>query len=459
MANKMLKGSRRSVKTAVSGMPPNLKTKDNQREKIKTTISPPNNSQVSFLFTTFITTEVYRFLRTFQPIKYAILYISESMAKKKIIYCITKSNWGGAQRYVYDLATSLPTSAYDASVLLGKGGVLSQKLQSAGVRTIILEDLTRDVSFFKDIGVLIKLTKIFRKEKPDIIHLNSSKMGLLGGLAGRFARVPKIIFTGHGWAFNEERSAWQKKGIYWLHLLTIILTHKTIAVSEQTKNQVSANNYFRRKVSVVRNGVKEINFLGRKTAREKILEKLPAEIDFGDRPWLGTISELHKNKGLKYIIETMHLLDMANDDKNLLPILIIIGEGEKREKLQQRIDRYNLKDTVFMIGRVDEAEKYLKAFDIFTLTSITEALPYAILEAGLAGLPIVASGVGGIPEIIDDMKSGILIRPKEPEEIQKAIDFLLSNPQKMSILGQNIQRKILEEFGKDRMIRETVKLY
>ena len=336
---------------------------------------------------------------------------------------------------------------------------MSQKLQSAGIRTIILEDLTRDVSFFKDIGVLIKLTKIFRKEKPDIIHLNSSKMGLLGGLAGRFARVPKIIFTGHGWAFNEERSAWQKKGIYWLHLLTIILTHKTIAVSEQTKNQVSANNYFRRKVSVVRNGVKEINFLSRKTAREKILEKLPAEIDFGDRPWLGTISELHKNKGLKYIIETMHLLDMANDDKNLLPILIIIGEGEKREKLQQRIDRYNLKDTVFMIGRVDEAEKYLKAFDIFTLTSITEALPYAILEAGLAGLPIVASGVGGIPEIIDDMKSGILIRPKEPEEIQKAIDFLLSNPQKMSILGQNIQRKILGEFGKDRMIRETVKLY
>ena len=379
--------------------------------------------------------------------------------KKKILYCITKANWGGAQRYVYDLATSLPKDIYDVAVLLGTEGILDQKLKSAKIRTIILGDLPRDIHLIKDFRTLVKLIKIFRKEKPDIIHLNSSKMGFLGALAGRLTRVPKIIFTGHGWAFNEERNVIQKKLIYLLHLFTIALAHKTIAVSEETKNQILKNNSHKEKIFVVRNGINKINFLNKESAREKILEKIPENSGIGNRIWLGTISELHKNKGLKYIIEAMHILETDCDDRADLPILMIIGEGERREKLQQRIDRYGLEDSIFLVGQIDGAEKYLKAFDIFTLTSITEALPYVLLEAGQAGLPIIASGVGGIPEIINDMENGILVRPKEPEEIKEAINFLLQKPEKRPIFGQNIQKKITEKFNKERMVKETIDLY
>jgi glycosyltransferase involved in cell wall biosynthesis len=287
-------------------------------------------------------------------------------------------------------------------------------------------------------------------------------MGFLGALAGRllcFSHKPLIIFTGHGWAFNEERSPIQKKCIYWLHLLTIALTHKTIAVSEQTKNQISRNNFLDKKIIVIRNGLDQINFLSKNQARTEIRKKLPEDLDFNLRPWLGTISELHKNKGLKYMIEAIHELETKNTDRNLLPIFIIIGDGERREKLQKRIDRYGLQDTVFMIGRLDEAQIYLPAFDIFTLSSITEALPYAVLEAGQAGLPIIATSVGGIPEIIDDMQSGILVRPREPEEIRKALEFLLANPAKATILGQNIKDKILKDFSKEAMVKKTIELY
>jgi len=379
--------------------------------------------------------------------------------KKKILYCITKSNWGGAQRYVYDLATSLPKDQYDIAVLLGTDGALAQKLKSAQIRTIILGNLSRDIHLLKDFSVFIKLFKIFRQEKPDIIHLNSSKMGFLGTLVGRLTRVPKIIFTSHGWAFNEDRNKIQKKLIYLFHLCTIALAHKTIAVSEQTRNQISKNNSSLNKIIVIKNGIEKIDFLEKNLAKEKITEKLPSDLDLGNRQWLGTISELHKNKGLKYMIEAMHLLEVESDDRSTLPILIIIGDGERREKLQQRIARYRLEDTVFLVGRVDDAAKYLKAFDIFTLTSITEALPYVILEAGQAGLPIIASGVGGIPEIIDDMKNGILVRPKEPEEIQKAIDFLINKPEKMLTFGQEIQKKIQADFSKEKMISKTLVLY
>jgi len=379
--------------------------------------------------------------------------------KKKILYCITKSNWGGAQRYVYDLATSLPNDLYEVSVLFGTDGVLAQKLRAQNIRTIVLENLSRNIHLLNDFRVFIKLIKIFRTEKPDIVHLNSSKMGFLGALAGRLARVPKIIFTGHGWAFNEDRGKLQKNIIYLIHRLTIKLCHKTIAVSEETKRQISENGRLSKKIIVIKNGLDSIEFLEKNIARNKLREKFPTDVETGNRLWIGTISELHKNKGLKYIIEAMHLLDLLSDSKADLPILVIIGEGEKREKLQQRILRYNLEDSVFLLGRIDEASKYLKAFDIFTLTSITEALPYVILEAGLASLPIIASSVGGIPEIIDDMENGILVRPKEPGEIQKAIDFLLSKPEKMAILGQNIQNKIISEFNKETMVKKTLELY
>ena len=375
--------------------------------------------------------------------------------KKKIIYAINKANWGGAQKYVYDLATTLPRDSYDVIVLLGTDGTLTQKLQLAGIRTIILGNKKST----GDLALLIKLIKIFKKERPDIIHLNNSKMGFLGALAGRITRIPKIIFTGHGWTFNEDRNKIQKKILFFLNWLTVAFSHKIIAVSEQVKRQISKNNSHSQKIVTIKNGISEINFLDRKTAREKIIEKLPPDIDINNRLWLGTISELHKNKGLKYIIETMHLLETKADNKVDLPILIIIGEGERREILQERINRYNLQDTVFLIGQIDEAEKYLKAFDIFTLSSITEALPYVILEAGQAGLPIVASGVGGIPEIIDDMQDGILVRPKEPTEIQEALDFLIKNPEKMSSFGQNIQKKIQTNFTKEKMIKETLALY
>jgi len=385
--------------------------------------------------------------------------------KRKIIYCITKANLGGAQKYIYDLATSLPPDLFDVIILSGTDGPLIAKLRDKKLRIIILGSLIRNVNIFKDFWSFFKLLKIFHLEKPDIIHLNSSKMGLLGSIAGRLTGIKKIIFTGHGWAFNEDRGKIQKIFIHLLHLLTIVLSHMTIAVSEETKRQVSNNKYIQSKITVIRNGLDQIDFLDKNQAREEILRLSPALSNLekaGLSPnhiWLGTISELHKNKGLKYLIEAIHLLDIASDNRSTLPTLIIIGDGEIRQKLQEKINRYNLQNNIFMIGQLEKAQKYLKAFDIFTLTSITEALPYVILEAGQAGLPIIASRVGGIPEIITDMENGILIKPKDSDQIKETISFFLEDPEKMTILGHNLAKKISADFTKNAMVNKTIKMY
>lgn len=407
--------------------------------------------------------------------------------KRKIIFCVTKSNWGGAQRYVYDLAANLPSDKYEVAVVLGGNGKLKERLELAGIRTISVKALQRDIGILKDISSFFELVRIFRKEKPDVIHLNSSKMGGIGGLAGRITGVKKIIFTAHGWAYNEERSLPQKIIIAILHFITVVLSHLTIAVSEKAKEQFKGFGSMKKKMVVIHNGIGEIEFLEKEKSRQELVklvesvevrppQKLPQEL-VEVRPtqtpqtekvkeiikseplWLGTISELHKNKGLGYAIEAVkkHLETKFPSPQKV--IFIIMGEGEERKNLEEIIKINGLEESVFLVGNVENASSYLKAFDIFALTSITEALPYAILEAGKAGVPIVASNVGGISEIIDDMKSGILLQPKKPKEISDAIEYYINHPDKMDIFPNLLKEKIDKEFSLDKMISATIRLY
>src|SRR5690242_919646 len=124
----------------------------------------------------------------------------------KVLILITKSNWGGAQRYVYDLATNLPKDKYEVEVMAGGNGALIDKLKAAGVSADGSLTIKRDPNIKEDFSVLFKIRKIIKVKKPDIIHINSSKMGFIGALAGRITGVKKIIFTAHGWAFNEDRN-------------------------------------------------------------------------------------------------------------------------------------------------------------------------------------------------------------------------------------------------------------
>src|SRR4051812_14312990 len=119
----------------------------------------------------------------------------EQNTKKKILFVITKSNWGGAQKYVYDLASSLPKDSYESVVVFGGEGPLATRLQEAGIRTISVKSLQRDVNIFGDIKSLFELLSIFKREKADVVHVNSSKVGGLGAFAARCAGIPRIIFT------------------------------------------------------------------------------------------------------------------------------------------------------------------------------------------------------------------------------------------------------------------------
>jgi glycosyltransferase involved in cell wall biosynthesis len=321
--------------------------------------------------------------------------------QQKVLYVITKSNWGGAQRYVFDLATSLPQERFEVAVAFGEPGRLAEELKAKGIKTFLLTGMQRDVSIVKEFKAFMALVRLFAKEKPDVVHLNSTKAGLLGSIAARLAGVNNVVFTAHGWPFREKRNIVARFVLALASYITALLSTTVICVSEFDLKQAEQMPG----VYAVRiyNGIDPITF-GR---GDVVRSHFPPGIKI-----TGTIGELNKNKNQQALIEE------AKDKPDMH--VAIVGVGELKEALEEKIKKYGLSERVKLLGFIP-AHEALKGFDTFALPSLKEGLPYVLLEARMAGLPIVANRTGGVGEILD--------------------------------------AKDLSEFTKEKMVEKTVALY
>lgn len=377
-----------------------------------------------------------------------------TVKKAKILYVITKSNFGGAQKYVYDLSVSLPQERFEVVVAIGGEGVLSEKLRDAGVRTISLPSLARDIHPLRDFASFYALVRMFLAERPDVVHLNSAKASGLGALAARVTFVPKIIFTAHGWAFNEDRSPLSRFVIKLFSWMTVLLSHTTIAVSNAVQKDAGKWPFVRGKIVCVNNGVSRPQFFTREAART-VLANITEVTIAGDAFVFGTIAELHNNKGLPYAIRAF--AQIAARHPNIF--YFILGDGEKRELLYGLIKEYGLARRVFLLGFVRDASRYLQAFDCFVLPSIKEGFPYVLLEAGLASLPVVATAVGGIPEIIENKKTGSLVPARDTEALARAAEEISVTSKERTALGRALHDKVVRNFSLEKMVAETIVFY
>ena len=385
--------------------------------------------------------------------------------KKKILYAITKSNWGGAQRYLFDLATNLNPETVDVIVALGGAGELKKRLETNNIRCISLKKLERDINIFKEISLFFTLLSLYRRERPDIIHLNSSKIGGVGSLAGRIYnllshRPAKIIFTAHGWAFEEHRNKLAKTIIWIVSWITVVCSHKTIGVSKHQKKPRMP--WVSHKIVTIHNGIEPATYMRKEDARKKIIENIPALSAYArtfllnpDTHWIGTIGELHPNKGFPYALHAINALTATL--QNIA--YIIIGDGEQRDSILQYIQSKNLHDHVFLVGYIPHAENYVQAFDIFLLPSIKEGFPYVLLESAHARIPIIATAIGGIPEIIEHKHSGMLARPQNSEDIQENIRYMLAEQYRREKMADALYRKVTKNFGIKNMLEKTWGLY
>jgi glycosyltransferase involved in cell wall biosynthesis len=370
-------------------------------------------------------------------------------SKPYILYVITKGTFGGAQKYVYDLAVGLSGRGVRCAVAYGTQGKLVDMLEVAEVPTHPIQAMGRDVEISSDFKTVKELYALFRRERPDVVHLNSSKAGILGAVAARLAHVPTVIFTSHGWAFNEDRLSWQKVVFAVIYAIQIYLCTRTICVSHAVAKDMRWLPFVRKRLTVIHNGISPVIYKNRKLSRQKLWPQQAENI------WLGMLAELHPTKRIEDVIDAIALLIPRYPKLRL----IVLGEGEYRDVLQRHITKAYLDDIILLRGFVPDAPTYLQGFDYLALCSRTESLGYALLEAGMAGVPVIGTRVGGIPEIIEDGVSGLLVEPLSPVEIARALETILNNPQQASEYASKLHDHVSKEFSMPQMLAKTEAVY
>lgn len=378
------------------------------------------------------------------------------MSKPKVLYLITKSNFGGAQKQVYELACEAKQRNYEVVVACGGTGTKSAEtgrlatlLKEAHITVLQIKHFMRDISLSDEILAFFEVIKILRKEKPDILHVTSSKAGGIGALAGRLTGCKRIIFTSHGLTMDENwRPRWQIILISFFTWLTILLSHHTIMISTETYDRVRRMPLLSKKVSLIFNGISPITFLDKTKSQTKLLPNVsPAE----NLVVIGGSGELHPNKNWSSIIKLM-----PSFPRNVH--LLIISEGEERVALESLVKELGVDGRVHLPGYVNDAPQYYTAFDVFVLPSKKEGLPYVILEAGLAHLPVVTSDLPGMHDIITDGVNGYLVQT-DSDRLRESIQSLIGDVKLRQKLSTALYGTVHSKFSIERMFTETFATY
>ncbi|HVZ10821.1 MAG TPA: glycosyltransferase [Candidatus Paceibacterota bacterium] len=341
-------------------------------------------------------------------------------ARKKILFVITQSEMGGAQMFLLQLLTHVRRDAYDLTIAVGSDGdgSFSRALGGIGITPLIIKSLKRDPHPISDIRAIYEIRDIINSLQPATLFLLSSKAGFIGSLAGQLARQrPVVIYRIGGWTFNDPWPAWKRQ--LWKGLERTSGPWKDYIIVNNTHDLIQARQFHiepSKGLELIYNGIEPYGngTLAPDAARAKLLELCGLSAN-NTAKIACTIANFYPAKGLETLLEAAALLK----DENL--VFIIIGDGQERPRLQQKIAALGLQRSVFLPGALENARQYLPGAQVFVLPSLKEGFPWSVLEAMAAKIPVVATRVGAVPEVLDNGKSGIIVESGKPVEIKEAV--------------------------------------
>ncbi len=326
-------------------------------------------------------------------------------------------------------------------------------LDKAGIPWIIIPTLIRKISPLKDLLTFWALVRLFRQERPAIVHTHTSKAGVLGRLAAWWSGVPAIVHTPHGHVFYGHFNALWSWVFVLVERLLARVTTRLIALTEAERD----------------------DHLERGVGREDQFVVIPSGIDLerfqdggqtrSERPdWfpcppgsfvVGSVGWLTPVKGHRFLIEAAARL------KPFFPNLhvVLVGNGELQTELSALADRLGLKDSVHFLGERDDVEVCLSAMDLFVLPSLNEGMGRALVEAMAAGLPVIASRTGGVPALIEHGRTGLLVPAGDADALAEAIRQALDRPDWAKRMGQAASQRIDRMFDAAAMVHAVEQVY
>ena len=393
-----------------------------------------------------------------------VTFVNQPTRTKTILYLITRSNWGGAQRYVYDLAHNLDQTHYNVVVAGGGTGAagappgqLHSRLQAIGIPFQYLTSLQRSINPLQELRAMWQIWRCVRTVRPDVIHLNSSKMTILGSLLARLAGIRTIVVTVHGFPYITH----QPRLIQWLATfitsLSFLCATNIICIAQADLAYAKTFRSARGKIHLIPNGIDTSQpILPGALARQRLQELYPAlQKVNSNTPLLATGTELHPRKGIATVLHA----SAACITRGYSFHLCIIGTGQQKIELTRQVKQLKIENHVSFLGFVPDLPTLSTSFAGFILASYKEGLPYSLLELGAAGVPLIASKIDGIPDIISNDTYGQLIDPHKTETVTAALERLLVDPKQSQQYAQKLQTHILRHFSLEQMVEHTAKIY
>ena len=368
--------------------------------------------------------------------------------QKKILHILVLPQLAGSQRVALDILRSLPDDEFEKHVLFSteidgiKRQECQQAFEGAGVKVHYSKNLKRSICL-SDLPALFEIYRMCRRNRYDIVHTHSTKPGIIGRIAATLAQVPCVIHTVHGLAFHKfvKFPRWQ---FYWLcEMVASLFCDRIVLVN---KYYLRYFKWFRKKTTTIYNGVV-----------------------FSLSPPIVPISDRINREPLKIL--SVGRVDFQKDPLTLLKaaqIVIrkepkvqftIVGEGELYQDCVQFIAMHGLSANITMAGWHNDVQLFYMNHDIFALTSIYESFGLIFVEAGYHMLPVVATNVEGIPEVVLDGETGLLAEAKNVERIADNILHLMADSRMRTEMGIKAHDWVISHFSTEEMCRKYLDLY
>jgi glycosyltransferase involved in cell wall biosynthesis len=384
----------------------------------------------------------------------------------RVLHIITRLIKGGAQINTLLTATSLDKSRYCVTLISGQSigteGEIESEARRLGVDLIIIPEIVREVNPLLDLKALLKLYRLIKKGAYDIVHTHTSKAGILGRVAAMLAGTRIIIHTPHGSNYcisdadiPSVSDNWAKLELFfWLDKATAMVTQKIIALTN-----LEAEHYM--KIGMVRDKCKLATIYSgidlKKFANVKV-DKSEWRARLGisrSSSVIITVARLTGEKGYTYLIDAAKKVVSELENVKFL----FVGDGILRSKLEERVHQLGMDEVIMFLGLRDDVPELLAISDLFVLPSLYEAQGRVLVEAMAAGLPVVATSVGGIAEVVVHGETGLLVPPRAPQELATAITDLILDEEKAKRMGQAGRKRVNPEFSVETMVEKIDKLY
>jgi len=375
-----------------------------------------------------------------------------SVRQVRVAQIVTKFT-AGAGGITLRGALGLDQDRYSTTIFAGEGGSLADRAEEAGLSVISLPHMSpaRRIYPWVDARAVRELASHLATGQFDLVHTHSAKAGALGRIAARRVGVPTVVHSFHGFPFHEFQSPVVRGGLLAIErrlarMTDYFLTDGTMVAAEAVRLKLAPPDRIRAIASPIDEGILPVSDASRRRARHVLGIPEDAKV-------VGTVARLDAQKAPIDMVEAIAALRRRD------VYMVWVGDGNLRTKTERLIRRRGLDDRFILAGDRSDVSTLLPGFDVFANSSLYEGLPCAVVEAMTSGVPVVATAVNSVPEIVIAGKTGLLARPGDPASFSRALAYVLDHPDEAARMAAAARVHVGDRFRPEVLGQDLTEAY